>query len=262
MILNKADRWDAETYAKNSKIQFSHALSILNGYNFRGDESILDIGCGDGKITRQVADCVPRGRVVGLDNSNDMLRFAKQQHCDCSNLEFVKANAEDFSFDEKFDLVVSFSTLHWIEDQRSVFSSIKKCLKPGGQVRAMLYPKCEYQWAAINEVIARPKWAEYFKGYRNPYNFYDDVFYKKLLTVLGYTILKLEVTEPVDIDFDDMSKLCDFMKSWLPHYSVVPINLREDFIRELCILYIKNLGQIQQGAINIPFRRIELLASV
>jgi trans-aconitate 2-methyltransferase len=260
--LNKTDRWDAETYSKNSNIQFSHALSILNGYNFRGDETILDIGCGDGKITRQIADCVPRGHVVGLDNSSDMLNFAKQQYGACSKLEFVQANAEDFSLDKKFDLVVSFSTLHWIENQYGVFSSIKKCLKPGGQVRAMLYPKCEYQWAAINDVITRPKWAEFFKGYKNPYNFYDDVLYKNLLTELGYTILKIEVTESVDINFDDIGKLCDFMKSWLPHYSVVPIDWRENFIQEVCFLYIKNLGQIRQSTINIPFRRIELLASV
>ncbi len=50
------DRWDAETYSKNSNIQLSHALSILNGYKFKGDEIILDIGSGDGKITRQIAD--------------------------------------------------------------------------------------------------------------------------------------------------------------------------------------------------------------
>lgn len=252
------DRWDAETYSKNSNIQLSHALSILNGYKFKGDEIILDIGSGDGKVTRQIADCVPDGYVVGLDNSDDMLLFARAQHGDTANLEFIKANAENFSLDRQFDLVLSFSTLHWIEDQRGVFSSIKNCLKPGGQVRAMLYPKCEYQWAAIDEVIARPKWSEYFKGYKNPYNFYDDVFYKSLLTELGYTIIKVKITEPVNISFDGIEKLCDFMRSWLPHYDVVSESSRDKFMREVCEQYVSNLERHSFCNTSIPFRRIEM----
>ena len=72
-------RWDPKVYEKSSSAQQKWAEELLSRISIRGDERILDIGCGDGKITAGVAKLVPRGSVVGLDNSREMISFARDR---------------------------------------------------------------------------------------------------------------------------------------------------------------------------------------
>ena len=72
-------RWDPKVYEKSSSAQQKWAQELLSKISIRGDERILDIGCGDGKITAEIALLVPRGSVMGLDNSVEMLGFARSR---------------------------------------------------------------------------------------------------------------------------------------------------------------------------------------
>ena len=97
------DRWDGEHYKNNSNTQQGIALPILNTFSFKGNEHILDIGCGDGNITAELANEVPNGSVIGFDISENMVKTALKDHSKIKNLSFKVADACDFSFDKKFD---------------------------------------------------------------------------------------------------------------------------------------------------------------
>ena len=69
-------QWNARDYHENSSMQRRLALELIDRLTLKGDEHALDIGCGDGKVTAELARRVPLGLVVGIDSSEEMVRFA------------------------------------------------------------------------------------------------------------------------------------------------------------------------------------------
>src|SRR5688500_11727061 len=108
--------WNASDYARISTLQQVMAEEQLRLLKLEGSERILDVGCGDGKITAAIAARVPHGSVVGVDPSGDMIAFASK-HFTCANLRFEVADARHLPFRGEFDLIVSFNALHWVRDQ-------------------------------------------------------------------------------------------------------------------------------------------------
>ncbi len=134
--------WNAAEYYRRSSLQEAMAQEVLALLDLKGSERILDVGCGDGKITAEIASRSPKGSVVGVDPSRDMIGFA-QSHFGAGtrpNLRFEVADARWLPFKNEFDLVVSFNALHWIPEQDAALTSIdrhgvsKTSLKVGAPV--------------------------------------------------------------------------------------------------------------------------------
>jgi len=99
-------QWNGDDYAANSQVQLQWALELMEKLEPCGDEHLLDIGCGDGKVTAMLAARLDRGRVVGIDNSKSMIdRARKRFGTTTKNLEFVLQDAGSLSFDQQFDQV-------------------------------------------------------------------------------------------------------------------------------------------------------------
>ena len=116
------------------------AQEVLALLDLKDSERILDVGCGDGKITAEIASRVPRGSVVGVDPSSDMIGFARSHFGPATrpNLKFQVADARRLPFQNEFDLVVSFNALHWIPDQDAALGSIHSALISGGNAQLRL----------------------------------------------------------------------------------------------------------------------------
>ena len=97
--------WNASEYARISALQASMAEEVLSLLNLKGTEHILDVGCGNGKTTAEIAARVPRGEVVGVDASADMIGFAAAHSHLHSNLKFAVADARNLPYQHQFDLV-------------------------------------------------------------------------------------------------------------------------------------------------------------
>jgi trans-aconitate 2-methyltransferase len=182
-------RWDPKAYEKSSSAQQRWAEELLSRISIRGDERILDIGCGDGKITAKTALLVPKGSVIGLDNSKEMLRFARARFPPSSlpNLAFEYGDASELKYDDEFDLVLSFACLHWVQDHGPVLEGISRSLKSGGRVLMQFGGRGNA--AAILEVvdglISEEKWSGYFEGFRFPYGFFGADEYRTRLEGAG-----------------------------------------------------------------------------
>jgi len=120
--------WNAAEYAQGSGLQAAMAAEVLATVVLAGDERVLDIGCGDGKITAAIAQRVPRGSVTGVDPSREMIAFASAHFGPpaAANLTFDVADARELPFVEAFDRVVSFNALHWIPDQDIALRTIPR----------------------------------------------------------------------------------------------------------------------------------------
>lgn len=165
--------WNAAEYARRSSLQEEMAQEVLALLDLRGCEQVLDIGCGDGKITAQIAARVPDGSVVGVDPSHEMIAFAAQRFDSAThrNLRFEVADARTLPFREAFDLIVSFNALHWIPQQALALQSIRNTMKPDALAQLRLVPKGERKSIedVLEETRLSERWARCFHDFHDPY---------------------------------------------------------------------------------------------
>ena len=130
--------WDGASYARNTAHHRLHDDRFLAPLALRGDERVLDVGCGSGDFTAKVAALVPEGSVVGIDAQASMLDQARLVARGNQSFELVAAQDVAAAFPaEAFDVVISRATLHWVpaEDQADVLAGMFTVLRPGGQLR-------------------------------------------------------------------------------------------------------------------------------
>jgi trans-aconitate 2-methyltransferase len=165
--------WDAAAYAKMSGLQKAMAAQVLPLLEMRGDEHVLDVGCGEGRITALIASRVPRGEVLGVDSSRDMIAFASSHFGGGarSNLRFEVADARALGFTDAFDTIVSFNALHWVPDPDPALRSIRTALKPGGraQLRMVTAGPRQSLESVVEDVRQSPRWRDHFTGFSDPY---------------------------------------------------------------------------------------------
>jgi trans-aconitate 2-methyltransferase len=165
--------WNASGYARIAQLQEAMAVEALALLNLTGSERVLDVGCGNGKITVQIAELVPEGTVVGIDPSADMIAFAASRFpfATYPNLRFESGDARSLPFCDEFDLVVSFNALHWIPDQDRALRSIRRTMKLGGTAQLRLVPagKRKSLENVIEETRCLPRWVAFFEGFNDPY---------------------------------------------------------------------------------------------
>jgi trans-aconitate 2-methyltransferase len=112
--VSKLAKWNAADYAANSVVQQTWARELIAKLDLRGGEHILDVGCGDGKVTAEIARAVPRGSVTGVDASSQMIAFAKKTFPakKFPNLKFQVMDARKIKFARQFDVIFSNAALH------------------------------------------------------------------------------------------------------------------------------------------------------
>jgi trans-aconitate 2-methyltransferase len=141
MNMSRSYEFDGERYKQASTHQKEWGSRIIDGLELKGGESILDLGCGDGVLTKRLADLVPGGRVLGIDASEGMIRSARM--LEGGNLRFLVMDIRDLTgkpvldpeFSTGFDMIFSNATLHWIPDHRQLLSDCRKVLRPDGMIR-------------------------------------------------------------------------------------------------------------------------------
>ena len=172
-LLPHMTEWNAAEYYRRSSLQEAMAQEVLALLDLKGSERILDVGCGDGKITAEIASRAPRGSVVGVDPSRDMISFAQSHFGPATrpNLRFEVADARCLPFQDEFDLVVSFNALHWIPEQDTALTSIHSALIAGGkaQLRLVAAGARKSLENVVEETRRTSKWSVYFRDFRDPY---------------------------------------------------------------------------------------------
>ena len=122
------DHWNAELYDTQHAFVARYGEDVLEILAPQKSEHVLDLGCGTGSLTHKIAQS--GARVVGLDASSEMLRQARQSF---PEIEFVLADATQFSLGESFDAVFTNAVLHWILEPHKAFECVAKHLKSGGR---------------------------------------------------------------------------------------------------------------------------------
>ncbi len=255
-------KWDPADYQKSSSAQYNWAMALIAGLKLNGDEQILDIGCGDGRITAHLAGLVPRGRVLGIDLSPEMIGFAADRHDNQPNLSFRVGDASKLHFAGEFDLVVSFACLHWIYDHLSVLKSVQKSLAPGGR----FLMQCGGRGNAARildltgDLTTSPPWKEYFSGFSFPYHFYGPEDYGAWLAEAGLRSLRVELVAK-DMVHQGQAGLEGIIRNtWLPYTERLPAHLRGEFVKEIARRYLESYPLDEKGQAHVQMMRLEVEA--
>jgi len=186
--------WNAAGYARISALQEVMAHEALALLVLRGDERVLDVGCGQGRITAQIAARVLRGGVVGIDPSHSMIDYATAHFAAAAeaNLHFEVADARTLAFNAEFDLVVSFNALHWIPEQDEALQSIRRAIRTGGRALLRLVTMGERKSleTVVEETRAAWRWRSAFAGFTDPYLRLTPAQYRAAAERNGFRVLQ------------------------------------------------------------------------
>lgn len=127
--------WDAPAYDRLNAPMNVRGNDAVARLELRGDETVLDAGCGTGQVTATLLERLPHGRVVALDGSRQMLDAARERFAGDGRVSYVYADlAEPLPLEQPVDAIVSTSTFHWVLDHDALFHHLAAVLKPGGQL--------------------------------------------------------------------------------------------------------------------------------
>ena len=184
--------WDAGAYVERSSLQQAMAAEVLALLTLEGNERVLDVGCGDGRITAAVAARVPRGRVTGVDASQAMVDFARTHFGSEAQpeLRFMRADARELPFREEFDLVLSCNALHWIPEQDIVLTAMRRALTPRGRAQLRLVPAGQRRSLeqVIEDTRRSARWRTYYQGFSDPYLHKTSEAYAELARRHGFRV--------------------------------------------------------------------------
>jgi len=266
------DKWDPADYHKHSYPQYAFALGLVGRLGLRGDEHILDIGCGDGKITAELAARASLGSVLGIDNSAEMIVFAKNMFPRSAhpNLSFRYEDAVNLTFSQEFDVIVAFASLHWTADLAKVLQGVKSSLAPGGRFAAQLMAKRlttqnrsgSPLHQARREVMARPAWRPYFRGFKKQGSVYSAGEYERLLRDAGFTPSRVEFVAE-DVTHPGTDELKGFARAtWHRYTSRIPAEHRGAFLDEVVQRFIEQYPPDRSGQIPVRMKILEVEATV
>lgn len=189
--------WDAATYHRVADPHVVWGDRVLDRLPLRGNESVLDAGCGTGRITAALLERLPAGRVLAVDASANMLRAAAEHLTPRfgDRVGFLRADLQTLRVEEPVDAVFSTATFHWIADHPLLFRHLFAALVPGGRLVAQCGggPNLERLRARAATLMTSPPFAPHFAGWDGPWTFADAATTADRLREAGFVAVETGV---------------------------------------------------------------------
>lgn len=166
--------WDSETYHRVAAPQEEWGREVLARLELAGDETVLDAGCGSGRVTRLLLDRLPRGRVIGVDASPSMIATARKQLTGYGErIELIVSDLNDLLLPSPVDAIFSNATFHWILDHGLLFARMFAALRRGGGFEVQFGGQGNVaEWKrAIEAAEGDERFSAYLRGMPDTYNF-------------------------------------------------------------------------------------------
>jgi trans-aconitate 2-methyltransferase len=231
--------WNSEAYHRLSRPQFEWGQKVLDRLSLHGNETVADAGCGSGKVTAKLLERLPRGRVVAMDLSENMLRTARQ-HLEPKfpgQVFFIAADLHDIPLDGVLDAIFSSAAFHWVPDHDQLFRSLLRSLKPGGCLEAQCGGGRNLARVRqrTTELMTSREFAPFFDGWQATWQYPDDVTTAERMRRAGFVEVKSWLEE-APTTFSDRQEYKEFLATVTLHRHVARIPdpvLRENFLDEL-----------------------------
>ena len=250
--------FDGNKYEKASRHQKEWGNKLISELNLAGNEKILDLGCGDGKLTEHLSALVPNGYVLGIDSSHGMIDVAKQK--EKHNLKFRLLDINKLELPDKFDVIFSNATLHWIKNHSELWKRIKAILSHKGIVRFNFAANgnCASFLKVISNAVVMDEYKEYFKNFEWPWYMPTIEEYEKIIEPFSFSEKKVW-SENADRLFPDKESII----GWIDQPSIVPFiqyidEPKKEKFRNYVVEHMLRDTFQQNGGYFETFRRINV----
>jgi trans-aconitate 2-methyltransferase len=257
--------WDADRYHRVAQPHAAWGASVIDRLELSGDEVVLDAGCGSGRVTAQLLERLPRGRLIGVDNSASMLAQARQTLAPYADrVELVEADLLELGANADFrdrdvDLVFSTAVFHWIADHPRLFAALRGVVRPGGRLVAQCGggDNLGRFMATTDVVAARQPFAEHLAG-KALWRFYawpEET--EGRLVAAGFATAEAWL-EPSPQRFASAEGLKDFARGVVlsAHLTVLPDALRDAFAEQV----VQEI-HVREGDYVLDYVRLNMQAS-
>jgi trans-aconitate 2-methyltransferase len=200
--------WDGAAYQRLSDPQFRWGMRVLDSIELRGDECALDLGCGSGRLTAELAGRLPSGRVIAVDSSPSMIATAREAlvpHFG-ERITLIESDLLALEMDSVADLAFSTATFHWVLDHARLFRVIHRALKPGGRLVAQCGggPNLARIRGRAERLMSDARFAPFFRDWKNPWNYASPEATAVLLRAAGFVEIETGLEEsPITFEGPD-----------------------------------------------------------
>jgi trans-aconitate 2-methyltransferase len=240
--------WNAEVYDRIGTPMRGWAQQVIDDLALRGDETVLDAGCGSGSVTLDLLEKLPGGKIYAVDYSAEMVEklSASVRERGITNVVPIRASLTDFELPEQVDVVFSNAVFHWIPDDDALFSCLLRATKPGGRLRAQCGGGNIF--ARFMPAVHAVRTAERFSGWLGEYE--DGKKYRTpeeamaSLERAGWTDVRSSTFEaPVSFENEDDAAL--YLRTIIlrDHVANLPEDHQEPYVRAVIGEYIKRHGR-------------------
>lgn len=221
--------WDASTYGRVSTPQQEWAVDVLQRLELKGDETVVDAGCGSGNVTLALLEALPDGEVIAVDGSPAMVEAARER-VGTDRVEYSVQDLTHLKLDRQVDGIFSNATFHWIPDHKALFHSLFDVLKPGGRFVAQCGGRGNVTdiQVALQQVCTEEPFADYISELASPWNFAGPEETEIRLTEAGFTDPECWLEERVAMPQDPLG----FMRAstMAPQLEALPAELHEQYV--------------------------------
>jgi trans-aconitate 2-methyltransferase len=255
--------WDADSYQRVSAPQLAWGRRVVERIPLEGHERAIDAGCGTGRVTRLLAERLPRGSVLAVDASAQMVEEATRQLADLGERVTVRrSDLLDLEVDEPADLLVSTATFHWILDHERLFSRLHDVLRPGGRLVAQCggAGNVERTLQATREVASLAPYSRALSDMAERWLFAGPEETVTRLEGAGFTGVRAWLEE-APVAFADLDTAAEFFATVVlrTHLELLEEDLRAPFAREVAARCARPGGgvEVDYVRLNMEARRPE-----
>ncbi len=256
-----AHEFDGKKYEKASTHQKEWGTKLISELGLRGNERVLDLGCGDGVLTAEIAKLLPEGEVVGTDASQGMIDVAATR--ERSNLRFLRLDINVLDYENQFDVVFSNAALHWIKDHQRLLQNVRRALRTDGQIRFNFAGdgNCSHFFAVVREAMALDEFRSFFTEFDWPWYMPTVDEYDTLAKSSGLHDVRVR-GENADRFFPDAEAMIRWVDqpSLVPFLTLVPDPVKSSF-REFVVNRMIEETKEEDGRCLETFRRIDVSAT-
>jgi len=229
-----AREWDGSLYDRISGPMEAMGLAVLERLDLTGEETVIDAGCGSGRVTEALIERLPRGRVIAVDASASMVRAARERlgraGIGPERVEVREGDLLELDLAESVDAILSTATFHWIADHDLLFGRLHGALRPGGRLVAQCGGEgnIDRLRGVAHAILEREPYAEHFRDWRAPWNYAGPDATRERLLGAGFAEARCRLQpEPVAPEHPR-----EFLSSIVlgPHCQKLPEELRGPFI--------------------------------
>ena len=251
--------WNSSAYHRLSGPQVSWGKKVLSRLRLRGDEVVLDAGCGTGRLTAELLDALPGGRVVGADLSQNMLGSAREHLLPQfgTRVSLVACDLLHLPFARNFDGIVSTAAFHWVLDHDRLFANLRRALVPGGWLEAQCSggPNLVTLRNRANALATTAKFSPFFAAFHEPWFFQDAEGSALSLQRAGFVEVETSV-EAAPTVLNDATQYSEFVRNIIfrRHLENIPTeDLRAEFMAELT-----RQGSVDDPPFSLGYWRLNL----